>query len=160
MDPIECIEAIEQIKQLKARYFVALDDHDWEAYADVFTEDALLDLAEEQEFHRGKAVDPGPEGPRWVANGRAEIRDFITAALDTSVSVHEGQMPIIDLTDPESASGLWGFHDFISFPDGSSFHGYGRYHETYRRVDGEWLIASMSISRIRLDWSGQEGADD
>jgi hypothetical protein len=158
MDAVERLTAIEEIKQLKARYFLTLDDHDWDVYAGVFTEDGILDLAEEQEFHRGRAVDPGPDGPAWVANGRAEIRDFISAALDTSVSVHEGHTPIIDVTGADGATGTWSFHDFITFPDGSSFHGFGRYHETYRRVDGAWLIASMSISRIRLDWSGKDEA--
>jgi hypothetical protein len=30
-------------------------------------------------------------------------------------------------------------------------HGYGWYHETYERRDGEWLIASRSLKRIRID---------
>jgi hypothetical protein len=160
MDALERLDAIEQIKRLKARYFLTLDDHDWDGYAAVFTEDGLLDLEEEQEFHRGKAVDPGPAGPPWVARGRDQIKEFITAALDTSVSVHEGHTPTIEITGPDSATGVWGLHDYITFPDGSSFHGYGRYHETYRKVSGDWLIASMSISRIRLDWAGKAGSDE
>jgi SnoaL-like domain len=159
MDAVERLTAVEEIKRLKARYLLAIDDHDWDAYAATFTPDGVLDLADEHKFHRGRPIDPGPDGPAWVAKGRSEIQDFISAALDSSVSVHEGHTPIIDITSADTATGIWGFHDFIVFPDGSSFRGYGRYLETYRRVDGEWMIASMSLSRIRVDWTSTQSVD-
>jgi hypothetical protein len=30
-------------------------------------------------------------------------------------------------------------------------HGYGHYHETYEKVDGRWLIASTTLTRLRTD---------
>ena len=34
-------------------------------------------------------------------------------------------------------------------------HGWGHYHERYRRVDGQWLISYRRLERIRVDtgWS-------
>jgi SnoaL-like domain len=145
---LERLVAIEEIKQLKARYFRTLDDHDWDAYVAAFTEDAVMDLTEEMARHAGAAVDAGTDP---VSKGRQAIRRFIAGALDGSVSVHEGHMPIIEITGPDTARGTWSLHDWVSFPD-SQFHGYGHYHEEYRKVDGKWLISFMSISRIRIAW--------
>jgi ketosteroid isomerase-like protein len=148
---LDRLVAVEEIKQLKARYFTALDAQDWDAYVAVFTEDAVMDLAEEMQAHSGEAVDAGTDP---VSRGREAIRTFIAAALEGSVSVHEGHMPVIEITGPDTARGTWGLHDWITFADkGTQFHGYGHYHEEYGKVDGEWLISFMSISRIRVDWS-------
>jgi hypothetical protein len=32
--------------------------------------------------------------------------------------------------------------------------GYGHYHETYSKIDGNWYIASMRLSRLRVDRLG------
>jgi hypothetical protein len=37
--------------------------------------------------------------------------------------------------------------------------GQGHYHETYRRCDGRWRIATLSLSRLSLDITWPE-ADD
>ena len=39
--------------------------------------------------------------------------------------------------------------------DGFELDGWGHYHERYRRVDGQWLIAYRRLERIRVDtgWS-------
>lgn len=153
MDAIERLVAIEEIKQLKARYFRALDAQDWDAYVGVFCEDGVIDLTEEMKRHAGEANDAGTNP---LSRGREEIRAFISSALEGGVSVHEGHMPIIDVTGPDSATGTWQFHDWITYGD-TGFHGYGHYQEEYRRVDGRWLISFMSISRIRLDWMPAKG---
>ena len=31
--------------------------------------------------------------------------------------------------------------------------GYGHYHETYAKVDGEWRIASSTLTRLHMDLS-------
>jgi len=39
---MRALEEIEAIKQLEARYFRLMDTKQWEAWADVFTEDAIV----------------------------------------------------------------------------------------------------------------------
>jgi hypothetical protein len=36
-------------------------------------------------------------------------------------------------------------------PDVAAMDGWGYYHETYRREDGEWKIRSLKLTRLRLD---------
>ena len=33
-------------------------------------------------------------------------------------------------------------------------HGFGRYRETYREVDGQWRIATLDLTRLRVDIEG------
>jgi hypothetical protein len=37
--------------------------------------------------------------------------------------------------------------------DVGTLHGWGHYHETYRQVEGEWLIATLRLTRLRRDLS-------
>ena len=46
MTPEELTE-IERIKQLKARYFLLMDQKRWDEWADVFCEDVTIDTTEE-----------------------------------------------------------------------------------------------------------------
>jgi hypothetical protein len=32
-------------------------------------------------------------------------------------------------------------------------HGFGHYHETYRRVKGQWLIATLELKRLKPDFA-------
>src|SRR5438270_1651984 len=62
--------AVEEIKQLKARYFRSIDTKDWAGLASVFTADATL------------------ESEGRVRRGRDDIVSFIARFLDGVVSVH------------------------------------------------------------------------
>ena len=44
MDTVERLEAIEEIKQLKARYFRCMDTKDWHGFTTVFAPDARMDV--------------------------------------------------------------------------------------------------------------------
>jgi len=46
MTDVEKLLALEEIKQLKARYFRCMDKKDWKGYLAVFTPDATLDSSE------------------------------------------------------------------------------------------------------------------
>ena len=44
--------------------------------------------------------------------------------------------------------------DMLRWPEGSpirALHGYGHYHETYEKVDGQWLIKTITLTRLRVD---------
>jgi hypothetical protein len=89
-----------------------------------------------------------------VMHGAAEIARSVSAALEGVVSVHHGHMPEIELTSSDTATGVWAMEDRLWFPPGSPvefLHGYGHYHETYRREDGRWRIATLTLTRIRRD---------
>ncbi len=146
MDALVRLNAIEDIKQLKARYFRCMDTKDWDGFADVFAPDAVMDMTEEMRDQQTTA-DP-------VTRGNREIAAFVRAAVDPVTTVHHGHMPEIDLTSNTTATGIWAMEDKLRWPEGSpikAMHGYGHYHETYERVGEEWKIKTIMLTRLRVD---------
>lgn len=140
------LREIEQIKKLKARYFRCMDTKDWAGFRDVFADDAVMDM-------RGEMRDGTTEGEGLVTGADA-IAAFVRGAVDTVTTVHHGHMPEIELTSPSEASGIWAMEDMLRWPEGApltSLHGYGHYHETYRKTTHGWRIASTRLSRLRVD---------
>jgi SnoaL-like domain len=132
--------AIEEIKRLKARYFRFIDSRSWAEWPQIFTDDATFEF----EFPPMRFDDP----QSFVAMSEA--------ALEGARSFHSGCMPEIQLTSEGAATGIWAMEDRVELPPdaGPSFHGYGHYHEDYRRVDGRWKIASLRLTRVRVDQVG------
>ena len=131
---------IEEIKRLKARYFRAMDQKDWDLYAQVFARDAHLEV---------------PEGG-VSEDGREAIVKAISTVLEGVTTVHHGHMPEIEITGDGTARGTWAMFDYVEFPAGDGgarvgLKGYGHYHEEYVREDGEWRIRRSELSRIRID---------
>ena len=77
-------------------------------------------------------------------------------AVGPVVTVHHGHMPEIEITSPTTARGVWAMQDFLQMPEGSplgmkSMTGWGHYTETYELVDGEWMIKTLVLTRLRRD---------
>ena len=142
LDTVERLEAIEEIKQLKARYFRCMDTKDWDGFTAVFAPDARMDVSEEVSDGSG------------VTTGSREITAFVRGSIETVTTVHHGHTPEIDVTSPTNATGVWAMEDHLWWPEGSpiaTMHGYGHYHETYEKVDGQWRIKSTTLTRLRTD---------
>ncbi|HWD03495.1 MAG TPA: nuclear transport factor 2 family protein [Kribbella sp.] len=135
---LQRLVAIEEIKKLKARYFRLLDEHDWVAFAELFTEDAHLDIAES-------------------SSGAHTLGEFLAALekhLTPAVSVHHGHMPEIDVVDERTATGVWAMFDSVEPPAGSPYPvltGFGHYHEEYRFDDGSWRISGLRLTRLKRE---------
>jgi uncharacterized protein (TIGR02246 family) len=131
------VDDIEAIKQLKARYFRTFDTKDWDGYRQVFTDDVAVDLT----ATGGKTY-----------TGADLFMTFMRKYLSDAVTVHHGHMPEITITSPSTAGGIWAMEDWIWFANGRALHGSGHYHETYRKADGAWRIATLALTRLRLDF--------
>ncbi|MEU9553461.1 nuclear transport factor 2 family protein [Streptomyces werraensis] len=131
------LEAIESIKQLKARYFRFVDEKKHDDLVALFTPDAKLVT----------------DGIVWKSP--QEFAYTIRDLTGEAPSVHHGHMPEIEMTGPDTASGIWAMEDLLTFPAGKDapegHNGYGQYRETYRKVDGRWLIDSVELTRFRMD---------
>ena len=134
---------IEAIKQLKARYFRSVDTFDLEGWLDCFTEDCQL-LFDAEVRRRD-----GPEPPTFGFNGKQDLIDYWNSNSNRVESVHHGHMPEIGILSQYEAIGIWAMEDIVEFTD-SLLHGFGHYHETYRKVDGVWRIATLHLTRLRL----------
>lgn len=145
MSPIEKLVAIEEIKQLKARYFYFMDHKDWDNWrTQVWAPDARLEIPE---------IDT-------VFTGGDLIVEKVALQADGQVSVHHGHMPIIEITSDTTATGIWAMEDRLyrekphPFDDDFNFLlGFGHYHESYVRLDCGWRIASTRLTRLRVQRS-------
>lgn len=147
------LRAVEEIKQVKARYFRGVDTKDTALLAESFCSDVVCDF-------RGGMEDPNAAGGQPLLAGGELLRgstqsaQAIIAAVTGLVTVHHGHMPEIAVTGPESATGIWTMMDLLRFPPSSELEeieGWGFYHEDYRREDGAWRIARLRLERIRVD---------
>jgi hypothetical protein len=163
MTDSEILLAIEQIKCLKARYWYCVDTKHWAGMADVYAPDFEFD-------HRNafEAVDPVTGESRvygrpellvtidtsgWKAKGHKELAEM-PGRLEAEVTVHQGYNPQITIHSATEASGIWPMQDRLRFgPDSpiTEIHGFGHYHETYRKIDGQWLIQTNRLTRLRID---------
>jgi hypothetical protein len=165
MDVVDELLAIERIKKLKARYWYVMDTKDREGMRELFTEDALFDLRADHAYLNG--IDAGALAPMeevagsddGVLVGGRNIADSISGFVADWVTVHQGHAPIIDITGPDTATGIWPFFDFID--NGSSvLQGYGHYVDEYRRVDGTWLMHRVQVTRLRMEGAHPLGDRD
>jgi hypothetical protein len=140
---------IESIKQLKARYLRLMDGNDWDAYRSCFTEDVLFDVRGGME-----ATPANPDYAEPPITGADNAVAFIKQGLGHRISAHQGFLPEITLTGPDSATGIWAMTDVLRAGAGDPFRtvrGYGHYHEEYRKVGGEWKIAKLRLTRLIVD---------
>jgi hypothetical protein len=132
---------IEEIKQLKARYFRFVDMKQWERLRALFTDDATFEGFAPDSF--------GPDRFIEILRPRASAK-----------TIHHGHMPEIRIIRPDYARGLWAMFDWVEFPAPETAGpragqrgavGYGYYQEEYRKVDGIWKFAFMRLTRQRVD---------
>lgn len=138
--PLEYLAAVEAIKQLKARYFWGYDNQDWAFWRDeVWAPEGRLEVPE---------IDV-------VIGPREAMIEWVIARAADQVSVHHGHTPIIDITSPTTAKGIWAMEDRLyrskEHPlggDTSLVIGFGHYHETYVKLDIGWRILSTRLTRL------------
>lgn len=146
--PLETLLAIEEIKQLKARYFRLMDMKDWQGFAEIFTEDALFDV------YGALEESPAPDASIEPIRGRAAIVDYVSTGITPLTSAHYGHMPEIDILSDDGATGIWALDDILRASAGgpfTMFRGHGHYHERYSRADGQWRIAELKITRLMVE---------
>ncbi len=156
MSPADQLFAIEAIKQTKARYWRTMDRRLWDEYEKVFADDCVFDIrVSHVEPPIGKmptADDPDAIPEHHIVGAKA-IRHFVETMLTGVRSVHQGHIPEIEILSPTEATAIFPFEDVLDFPAGVSprhVHGFGHYHETYRCVQGRWLISALAIYRLRV----------
>nr|WP_218680436.1 nuclear transport factor 2 family protein [Rhodococcus qingshengii] len=135
----QCL-AIEEIKRTFAARLRSMDNKEWHIYPTLHTDDV-------ESLTFGDFCVIGP----------AALTEAIKGVLDGPqpvTSVHHGHTPEIELTSATTARGIWAMEDKLWWTNGDHeehLHGYGHYHEEYRKVNGRWLISRRSLSRLRVD---------
>jgi len=130
---------LEAIKKLKAGYCRLVDAKDWDGFRKLFTDAASFQVID---------FDPINGADAFVTYVREHVGER---------TAHHVHNPEITIDSPTEAHGTWALADYVEWPSAPEtgerrgFKGFGRYDETYRKVDGEWKIASWRLSYIRMD---------
>ena len=147
MNGVARLEAIEAIRSLKAKYFRCMDMKLWDELPSVFTTDMQV-------------ITPAGE---VYSSGGAEYAASLQHSLTDAVSCHQGLTAEIEIIDESHAKAIWAMQDILEWPDRhpkqgwKSIIGRGHYHETYRFEDGAWRIATLTLTRLKLDIAWPEG---
>ncbi|SFS09575.1 nuclear transport factor 2 family protein [Sphingomonas jatrophae] len=150
IDPLERLLAIEEIRQLKMRYFRCMDMKDWTGLRSIFCADGEFDARASLSLD-GAGEEAAAESNDWVYRGGDTIVDFVQAAIGTRRTVHHGHGHEVELLSPDMARGVIAMEDQIWQDDALFLHGCGHYHETYRRDPDGWRILTSRLSRLHIE---------
>jgi hypothetical protein len=153
MDDLQRLMAIEEIKQVKARYFRGVDTSDGDLVRSILTQDCELD-------YLGCCTDP-KSGVDYLPAMNAVLRGRDSWRADGLsgagiVSVHQSHNHEIELTSDTAAKAIWSMTDRLYMPEGAPYAlltGYGHYLETYEKEDGRWKIKTTHVTRLRVEVS-------
>jgi len=147
----ELLVEIEQIKQLKYRYLRAVDLKQWDLLASTLAEDATSSYSDGKHSY----------------TGREEVLKFLTDALqgDGVVTKHQCHHPEITFQSEVEATGVWYLTDTVinqGDPNGNppiTLQGTGFYEDSYRKENGQWVIAHTGYSRVFEEIVSREKLD-
>ena len=133
---LQQLSDLEEIKVLKSRYFRGIDTADWALLDGMFTADVNVEYIG-GDYH-------------VKLTGDHAMMEFLGNSFHSeTLAMHQGHLPEITFTGPDSAEGLWYLEDiFINLED--KYHTYGTaiYRDHYRREGGQWRIASTVYDRV------------
>ncbi len=137
---------LEAIRQLKSRYFRLMDTQQFDHWHTCFTADVTARYEGVPRASKDLPVD-------IEISGRDDLVAGVKSLMTGAQSIHQGYMPEIELTGAGSARAIWSMYDYVMLPS-CHFQGWGHYHETYVKENGEWRIKSIHLTRLHTqeDW--------
>jgi uncharacterized protein (TIGR02246 family) len=119
---VERLVAVEAIRALIATYAISFDDHDWDRFATLWTEDAAFVVGDE-------AFEP-----------RDAMLEFLTTCLPADYSgKHMNSPSLIEVADDGESAVAW--TDVVWIPQNFENAIVARYRDTLVRREGRWLFA-------------------
>jgi hypothetical protein len=134
------LEAIELIRQQKAKYCRYLDTKQFDKWEQLFTPNATIVF-----YNLDNSVMAQFESI-------AEFSPMTRAFFATTQTIHQTHNSEIEFTSDTEASAIWSMEDrHIYAPEGDNppktMHGYGFYYDTWELVDGEWKLSRLELRR-------------
>jgi len=126
---------IEEIKQLKARYFRGIDTCNLELLRTVLADDVQIRF----------------DSPtyQYEINGIAEAMNFYRNAFTSRrFGMHSGHTPEIKV-EGDKATGIWYLNDlFINLDEQTILTGSALYEDCYLKVSGQWRVHRTGYKRL------------
>jgi len=140
--------ALEEIRTLKADYFLHTDLQNWDALERLFVPGAETDFRD--------SVGGPPDESLLMHDPKAFVSNNarVLAGIKTA---HFGYMPRFTFREDGDIEAIWSMEDWLWIPDGAALppgtmHGFGHYHDRYTRHEGRWKFATTRLTRIRVDF--------
>jgi hypothetical protein len=156
MDDLETLKATEDIRRVEARYARYADHKRWKDLAGLFAENGWF-----------RSIDV--EGNEILnMAGRDNIAESLGSRNSGDVQpIHQLLTHEIDIESPTTAKAVWAMADLIfrgdsaipepgpddTLPPFRTMRGWGHYHVTYVKTDGQWFIATRTQTRTRLEFT-------
>lgn len=143
LSDLERLIAIEEIKKLKGQRIRAMDEKRWDEYESLHVPDHVSETY----------------GGGEPAVGAKENVERLKKVLGHITSVHHAHQPEITITSADTAEGIWAMEDMLFWKQGAEdhwLHGYGYYHERYRKNADGWRFCYRKLTRLHVRTS--EGA--
>ena len=143
------LQAVEDIKALKARYLNACDRQDPEGVRDCFAEgEVIIDMSY---FGHCRNRDEFVDGI-FVPRG----------CHDHVLDMHHCTNPEIEILDCDNARGVWSLnYRNINTQERTVTLLSALYHDEYRRIDGQWKVSrSRTEYRTALNCTYEKGSLD
>jgi hypothetical protein len=133
---VQSLLDIEQIKNLKHRYFRCFDTADIDGLGQIFHPDVTLDV-------NGGIY-------RFRIEGRDKYLDLVREGAHAEMIMqHNGHHPEIQVVSPTEATGIWYLQDSVwEFRRKMHITGAAIYRDRYLKVDGTWFIKDIGFERI------------
>ncbi|QJR02422.1 nuclear transport factor 2 family protein [Sphingobium yanoikuyae] len=153
MDDVSVLMARSEIEALMARYFRAVDTRDRPLFETIFLPDSTCD-------YRGAASDPSAvatvadAATDRVLEGLTDIVAGLRAALEGSVSAHQGTNSEIIIADAGTARGIWAMQDWVWWTktaEPTRMRGFGHYHNDFVCKGDRWWISALRLTRLRVE---------
>lgn len=126
---------MEGIVALKNQYCERLDGKQWDRWAELFMEDAVMQV--------------GPSADAAV-RGRAAIKRLLARQLRRARTHHQVWNPEVTEEGEGRVRVVWDMHDRVNTPlyelDGAGF-----YEDRYVQTDDGWKIASVRLHRSKVE---------
>ena len=140
MSDLERLVELQAIYDLKGRRDHAVDQKDWDLYAELHSDDYV-------------AMSIGSEP---IVGGRAAA-DRLTVQMAGVTTVHHCHTPVIEFQDRNNATGVWAMEDNLFWTRNGEkqwLRGFGFYHETYvKGADGQWRFSYRKLVRTHAETS-------
>jgi len=134
---IDAIKTQLEIICLKGRHLRLGDTKEWRGYADLLTEDFVLDISE------------GGKIP--VIHGRDAAVKQVRMSCDTATTVHQAHTPEFQISGDEVLA-TWAMHTrVVRAVDQPSFVLYGYHYDRWVRRQHEWKLAALRQTTLHLD---------
>ena len=134
----------DRVQFIMSAYCRYVDTKQWESLSALIADNASLEFQDID----GNIL--------YAFTGPSGLVEASKNAITELVTVHNLHNPEISFSDDQHAFAIWAMEDRFYKRDSSGksirvFHGFGHYHVAFVNQSGSWKIASLKLTRLRLE---------